>query len=167
MQLRQEASAVSDAPVTAERRRDLLNQLTIIGWLSLGGFFGLMLYQVDRVRSIDGSRFAGVWEQRIEVLSFLVLPPNIVVLVPPALIAITAAYLADADAPPAIAPLLRVTGGIATILIVIGAVSIVTLLFDDSASGDAGSVFLRIGGMLVAYAIAKGCRSVDALRGLR
>ena len=42
MQLRQEASAVSDAPGPAERRRDLLNQLTIIGWLSLGGFFGKM-----------------------------------------------------------------------------------------------------------------------------
>ncbi|MEM9513660.1 MAG: hypothetical protein AAGA42_02290 [Actinomycetota bacterium] len=158
---------MSDAPVPAERRRDLINQLTVIGWLLLGGVFGLMLFQIDRARSVDASRFAGVWEQRIEVLSFLVLPPNMIVLVPPALVGVAAAYLAQSDPPPAIAPLLRITAGIATILIVIGAVSIITLLFDDNGAGDAGAVFLRIGGMFMAYGIAKGCRASDALRELR
>ena len=57
-----------------EGRATLVQQLTIIGWLFLGGEFGFVLFQMERVRTVDGTRFATAWGQRIEVLSFLMLP---------------------------------------------------------------------------------------------
>ena len=60
----------------------LLRNLTIAGWLLLGGPIGFVAFQFDRVRRIGDQPFASVWDQRIEVLSFLMLPPNQVVLVP-------------------------------------------------------------------------------------
>ena len=70
-----------------EGRATLVQQLTIIGWLFLGGEFGFILFQMERVRTVDGTRFATAWDQRVEVLSFIMLPPNLIALVPAAAVA--------------------------------------------------------------------------------
>ena len=83
--------------LTPERRADLVRNLTIAGWLLLGGPIGFVLFQLDRVRCIGSQPFASVWDQRIEVLSFLMLPPNQAVLVPVVFVAAAAIWLAGAD----------------------------------------------------------------------
>jgi hypothetical protein len=82
-------------PDAAERSDlALVQQLTVVGWLLLGGQFGFILFQFERVRTVDGTRFATAWDQRIEVLSFLILPPNLMVLFPAAAVAIGTTWLA-------------------------------------------------------------------------
>ena len=65
--------------LSPESRADLVRRLTIAGWLLLGGSIGFIGFQLERVRGVGEQPFAGVWDQRIEVLSFLTLPPNLVV----------------------------------------------------------------------------------------
>lgn len=138
----------------------LVHQLTIVGWLFLGGEFGFILFQLDRARSVDGTRFATAWDQRIEVLSFIMLPPNLVVLVPAAGVAALATYLAGPKRSPWLDVLLRVTAGIAITLIAIGTAAIAEIA-TRSGDVDLESIFLRLGGMSIAAGIVWLCRITD------
>jgi hypothetical protein len=153
---------VPGTELTPERRADLVRQLTIAGWLLLGGPIGLVAFQLDRVRSVGAQRFASVWEQRIEVLSFLMLPPNLAVLVPVVFVAAGTAWLAGTERDSWLTTLLRVSAGLAIAFAVIGVVSIVTIIAssEPGESSDAG-VFLRLGGVIMAAGLAMICRIVD------
>ncbi len=147
---------------TPERRADLVRQLTIAAWLLLGGPIGFIAFQLDRVRRVGAQPFASVWEQRIEVLSFLMLPPNLAVLVPVVLVAAGATWLAGAERDPWLATLLRLAAGLAITFAVIGVISIATIVTSDEAgdANDAG-VFLRLGGVAMAAGLAMICRIAD------
>lgn len=142
---------------------DLIHRLTTIGWLFIGGEFGFILFQTERARSVDGTRFATAWDQRIEVLSFLVLPPNIVALAPAATIAAIATYLAGAKRSVWLDALLRSVAAIAFMLAAVGAAA-VTEVATRAGETDLDAVFLRLGGISIALGMAWLCRTVDELR---
>ena len=138
----------------------LVHHLTIVGWLFLGGEFGFILFQLDRVRGVDGSRFATAWDQRVEVLSFIILPPNLIVLVPAAGVAVLATVLADRPRSAWLDALLRVTAGIAITLAGIGFAAVAEIA-TRSGEVELDSIFLRLGGMSIAAGIAWLCRVAD------
>ncbi len=148
--------------LTPEHRADLVRQLTIAGWLLLGGPLGFIAFQFDRVRRVGAQPFASVWEQRIEVLSFLMLPPNLAVLVPVVFVAAAATWLAGSHRDPWLATLLRVSAGLAITFAVIGVISIATIVVSDEQgdASDAG-VFLRLGGVIMCAGLAMICRIAD------
>ena len=150
--------------LTPDRRADLVRSLTVVGWLLLGAPFGFIAFQLERVRGVGEQQFASVWEQRIEVLSFLVLPPNLVVLAPAVFVAAVATWL-SVDRPEAwLATLLRVAAGLAVVYVAIGGVSIISLMVsDDAGPGDFESVMLRLGGVSLAAGLALLCRTADRL----
>jgi len=153
---------VPGTELTPEGRAALVRQLTIAGWLLLGGPIGFAAFQLERVRSVGAQRFASVWEQRIEVLSFLMLPPNLAVLVPVVFVAAGTAWLAGSERDSWLATLLRVSAGLAITFAVIGVVSIVSIVAssEPGESSDAG-VFLRLGGVIMAAGLAMICRIAD------
>ncbi|WP_394937914.1 hypothetical protein [uncultured Ilumatobacter sp.] len=143
-----------------EGRAALVQQLTIIGWLFLGGEFGFILFQMERVRTVDGTRFATAWDQRVEVLSFIMLPPNLIALVPAAAVATATVFLAGPRRSSWLDALLRVTAGIAITLIGVGIAAIVEVA-TRNGDVDFDSIFLRLGGMSIAAGIAWLCRIAD------
>ncbi len=146
----------------AARTAAWVRHLTIGGWLLLGGSFGFIGFQLDRVRSIGpGDSPFDVWDQRIEVLSFIMLPPNLTVLVPPAAAAVTATALCRGERDVWLDALLRIVAGIAVVMAVIGAVSILNIAVNDD--GNVDGVFLRLGGVSIAAGIAWLCRAADTL----
>lgn len=148
--------------LTPERRAELVRNLTIAGWLLLGGPIGFIAFQLDRVRRIGSQPFASVWDQRIEVLSFLMLPPNQAVLVPVVFVAVAAMWLADRERDAWLTTLLRLCAAIAIMFAVIGLISIVSILArDDAGTFDTDSVFLRFGGTAMAGGLALFCRAAD------
>ena len=74
-------------PTDPDTGARLIDRLTLAGWLLLSGELGFILFQLQRVRTVDGTRFATAWSQRIEVLGFMMLPPNLIVLAPAVAIA--------------------------------------------------------------------------------
>jgi hypothetical protein len=155
---------VPGTDLAPERRADLVRNLTIAGWLLLGGPIGFVLFQLDRVRRIGSQPFASVWDQRIEVLSFLMLPPNQAVLVPVVFVAAVAMWLAGDDRDAWLTTLLRLSAALAITFVVIGVISIVSILArDDAGTFDTDSVFLRFGGIAMAAGLALICRTADRL----
>jgi hypothetical protein len=154
----------ANSALTPESRADLVRRLTIAGWLLLGGAIGFIAFQLERARDVGEQPFATVWDQRIEVLSFLMLPPNLVVLAPAAFVAAFATWLAGREREPWLNALLGGVAGIAITLGVIGVVSIVSIFVrDESGPSDIEGVLLRMGGVSLAAGLALICRTADRL----
>jgi len=154
----------ADTALAPDSRADLVRNLTIAGWLLLGGSIGFIAFQLGRVRDVGEQPFAGVWDQRIEVLSFLVLPPNLVVLAPAAFVAALTTWLAGRDRDPWLSSLLSGVAAIAITLGVIGVVSIVSIFVrDETGPSDIEGVLLRMGGVSLAAGLALICRTADRL----
>jgi hypothetical protein len=103
-----------------------------------------------------------VWDQRIEVLSFLVLPPNLTVLAPPVFVAAIATWLAGTDRDVWLATLLRLSAAFAIVYGAIGVVSIASIMLsDEPGPGDFGSVMMRLGGVALTAGLAVICRTAD------
>ena len=148
--------------LTSEHRADLVRNLTLAGWLLLGGSFGFIAFQLERVRDVGEQRFATIWDQRIEVLSFLMLPPNLVVLAPPVFVAALAVWLAGSERDTWLSTLLRLCAALAIIYAMIGIASIASItISDEPGPGDFGSVMIRLGGVALAAGLAVICRTAD------
>ena len=148
--------------LTTERRAELVRNLTLAGWLLLGGSFGFIAFQLERVRDVGEQRFASIWDQRIEVLSFLMLPPNLVVLVPPVFVAAAATWLAGSERDTWLSTLLRLCAALSILYAAIGVVSIASIMIsDEPGPGDFGSVMMRVGGVALAAGLAVICRTAD------
>jgi len=155
---------VPGTELTPEAHQQLVTRLTVAGWLLLAGPIGFVAFQFQRMRDVRDQQFAGVWDQRIEVLSFLVLPPNIAVLAPAVLVAALATWLAGADREPWLGALLPVATVLCAGLAVIGVASIVSILTRTGAnSSDSGSIFLRVGGIGFALGLVAICRAAERL----
>jgi hypothetical protein len=147
-----------------EHRAHIVRQLTIAGWLLIGGPIGFMAFQFDRVRDVGEQPFASVWDQRIEVLSFLMLPPNLVALAPTVLVTAMAVWLAGINRDPWLSTLLRLGAGLAFTFAAIGVVSILSIIVrDEAGSFDIEGVFLRLGGVTMAAGLALICHTADRL----
>lgn len=155
---------MSETELTPERRIILVHQLTIAGWLLLGGTIGFIAFQLDRVRGVGEQPFASVWDQRIEVLSFLMLPPNLIVLAPAVFVAALATWLAGNEQDPWLTTLLRLGAGVAITFAVIGVLSIVSIIArDEAGTFDIEGVFLRLGGVAMAAGLAVISRTADRI----
>jgi len=155
---------VPGTDLTPEARDQLVTRLTVAAWLLLAGPIGFVAFQFDRLRDVRDQEFAGVWDQRIEVMSFLVLPPNIAVLAPAVLVAAIATWLAGSDREPWLSALLPVATVLCAGLAVVGVASIVSILTRTGAnSSDSGSVFLRLGGICFALGLVAVCRASERL----
>lgn len=148
--------------LTPERRADLVRHLTIAGWLLLGGPIGFVAFQFERMRGVTDQPFASVFDQRIEVLSFLMLPPNLAVFASAVFVAAGATWLAGTQRGPWLDGLLRLSASVVIVLVVVGVMSIASILGnDDGGPTDFESVFLRLGGIAMAAGMAMICRVAD------
>jgi 4-amino-4-deoxy-L-arabinose transferase-like glycosyltransferase len=96
------------------------------------------------------------------VLSFLMLPPNLVVLAPAAFVAAIATWLAGPEREVWLNTLLRFVAALAIALATIGLVSIMSILGnDDGGPTDFEGIFLRVGGIAMAAGLAMICRIAD------
>lgn len=145
----------------------LVRRLTVAGWLLLGGEIGFILFQLERARPADGTRFATAWEQRVEILSFIMFPSNATALAPAAAVAAATTLLAGRDRGPWLVALLRFVAGLAVLMILIGVASIIEIATRDGDDIDLDAVFLRVGGMSLAAGMAYLCRIADTESDLR
>ncbi len=134
--------------------------MTLAGWLLLSGELGFILFQLQRVRTVDGTRFATAWSQRIEVLGFMMLPPNLVALAPAVAVAIVTVFLAGRERGPWLEMLLRVAAATSVTMFFVGLVAIIEI-FTRDGTVEFDSVFLRLGGMGLAAGFAVLCRAAD------
>jgi hypothetical protein len=143
--------------------------LTKIGWLFTLAEVAIVAAIVNRARAVTTSSFEdGVWGQRAEILSFLGLPDNVVVLVPAAAAAAAATLVGRgtlAVLEPWLERLLRLVAGLALALIALGVVGIIDVLAraGDSFS-DFSDILNRLGGMLMAVAAARLCLESERAR---
>lgn len=139
---------------------DLVARLTLAGWMLLAGELGFILFQLERFRTVDGTRFATVWSQRIEVLGFTMLPPNLIVLAPAVAVAALATFLAGRKRGPWLDMLLRVIAATSITMFFVGIVAIAEI-FTRTGAVEFDSIFLRLGGMGLAAGFTMVCRAAD------
>ncbi|MEM1333794.1 MAG: hypothetical protein AAGG08_10075 [Actinomycetota bacterium] len=146
---------MTDPDVFDDDRRDaFVRALTTAGWFAFVAWVLFIFRQVGRVTQINEPGFGGVWEERIEVLSFVVLPPNAVVIVPAAALAILATWLSGARQTFDLAVLLRLVRWGAVLQGVIAIVSAVTIVFTETGSPtEAQDVALRTSGLAMAAGV--------------
>ncbi len=138
----------------------VIRALTSAGMLCYLGWLLFFFRQVERVFRVSPQRFAGLWDQRLEVLSFVVLPPNIVIIIPAAACASAATWLAGPAQELDLAILLRLTRWSVNLLGGIAAFSAVSTLITDSGSPTGvGDAAIRVGGMMFAIATSQFCRA--------
>ncbi|BAN03000.1 hypothetical protein [Ilumatobacter coccineus] len=152
----------SDAGPPAGAGRDLADltrALTSAGMVFYVGWLLFFFRQVERVFRVSPQRFAGLWDQRLEVLSFVVLPPNILIIVPAAACASAATWIAGQAQELDLAILLRLTTWSINLMGAIAAASaVVTLMTDNGSPTRAGDAAIRIAGLMFAIATSQFCR---------
>ena len=143
--------------------------LTKVGWLFTLAELAIAAAIVNRARAVTTSAFEdGVWGQRVEILSFLSLPQNVVVLVPAAAAAVAGTLTARgtlAALEPWLERLLRLVAGLALAVIALGAVGIIDVLVRAGDSiADFSDIVNRLGGILMGVAIARLCLEAERSR---
>ena len=93
--------------------------LVTAGWLFTTAYVGLLAIEIRRAAAIRTSSFEdGVWGQRVEIISFITLPQNIMVLLPAAVATVAAALVLEGVHPddrptdPWLRRLVAVVGGL-------------------------------------------------------
>jgi hypothetical protein len=140
----------------------LIRALTRSGLLLYAAWAISFFWQVNQAVRVSQQQFAGLWDQRIEVISFIVLPPNVLMLVPAAACAVTATVLAADRQEIDTAILLRLCRWSAGLIMLIAALSMVSEVINDADSPSLISdIGLRVAGLLVAAAIETLCRTAE------
>lgn len=132
----------------------------------MAAYVGYIMWQVRRAFQItEGSFEDGLWWQRVEQISFLSLPQNLMVLVPAAACAAMGSVLVRAAVDHAVinlSQLTRVVAGLALVAIAIAALGIVGIFFrNPDGVGDLAAFVLRLGGIAMASAIIRICLEVE------
>ena len=140
--------------------------LTLVGWLFLIAYLGFVTSQVRRAFAITRASFEdGLWWQRIEQISFVSLPQNLMVLVPAAAAAAIGTVLVRSVVDHSVlrlAQLVRVVAGLSAVVIVIAALGIVGIFFRNPDSvGDLAAFVSRLGGILMSIAMIRVCLEAD------
>ena len=155
--------------MTDAEREHWSRLLTKVGWLFTLAEIAIAAAIVNRARAVTTSSFEdGVWGQRAEILSFLSLPQNVVVLVPAAGVAAAATLIGRgtfAALEPWLERLLRLIAGLALAVIALGVVGIIDVLAraGDSIS-DFSDIVSRLGGILMGLAVARLCLESERTR---
>jgi hypothetical protein len=152
--------------VTVSDRIRWIATATHVGWLTLAAYLALIIIELRRAAAITESRFEdGVWGQRIEIVSFVALPQNAVILVPPAIAAAVAGVLIAAlhpDDRPDLTwsrRLARFTGGLAIVVIALAVIGIIGIPFRYADPlADLAAIVGRLAGVAIALAVIRLCR---------
>ena len=152
--------------MTVSDRIRWITTATHVGWLTLTAYLALIIIELRRAAAISESRFEdGVWGQRIEIVSFVALPQNAVILVPPAIAAAVAGALIAAlhpDDRPDLTwsrRLARVTGGLAIVVIALAVIGIIGIPFRYADPlADLAAIVGRLAGVAISLAVIRLCR---------
>lgn len=152
--------------MTVSDRIRWITTATHVGWLTLTAYLALIIIELRRAAAISESRFEdGVWGQRIEIVSFVALPQNAVILVPPAIAAAVAgaliATLHPDDRPDLTwsRRLARVTGGLAIVVIALAVIGIIGIPFRYADPlADLAAIVGRLAGVAISLAVIRLCR---------
>ena len=141
--------------------------LTTAGWLVLAAYLLLLIAQIRRAFAVTVASFEdGVWGQRIETVSFVTLPQNLVILVPAAAAGVAAVMLLR-DAPVQLQgswarQLVRVVAGLCYVVVVLAVLGIVDVLMQTPDSvGGTSAILTRVGGILMAIGMIRVCLEAE------
>lgn len=141
--------------------------LTTAGWLVLAAYLLLLIAQIRRAFAITLSSFEdGVWGERIETISFVTLPQNLIILVPAAAAGVTAVMLLS-DSPTEVQgswarQLVRIVAGLCYVVIALAGLGIIDVLAQTpDAVGGTAAILTRIGGILMAIAMIRVCLEAE------
>ena len=143
--------------------------LTTAGWLVFSTYVLLVVVQFRRAIAIRDSSFEdGVWGQRVETISFVTLPQNLVILVPAAAAAIAATMLMhglDRPPPPWSGQLVRAVAGTSYVVIGLAVLGILDVFAQTPDwVGGSGALLSRVGGILMAAAMIRVCLESERAR---
>lgn len=132
----------------------------------VAAYLGYITWQVRRALAItEGSFEDGLWWQRIEQISFLSLPQNVMVLVAAAAAAVVGTVLVRGVVDSAIlslAQLVRVVAGLGYVVILIAGLGIVGIFFrNPDTVGDLAAFVLRLGGIAMSVAVIRLCLEAE------
>jgi hypothetical protein len=148
--------------VNGDEREGWARAITTAGWLALASYFAIMIAQFRGALAVRSSSFEdGVWGQRVEQVSFVALPQNLVVLVPAAIAAVSAIVLMHAAERPPVpwsTQLVRVVAGTSYVVVGLAVLGIIDV-FAQTPDRVGGSIALlnRLGGILLAAGIIRVC----------
>ena len=143
--------------------------LTTAGWLFVIGYMTFVTAVFRRASALrTGSFEDGLWGQRIEIVSFVSVAQNVVMLVPAAAACVVATLLVGGLADRRqmwLVQLVRVVAGMSYVIIAIAFVGIVAVFFrtPDSVS-DLEALLGRVGGILMALAMIRMCLEAETAR---
>jgi ABC-type sugar transport system permease subunit len=140
--------------------------LTSAGWLFVFAYLAFVTSTVRRAAQIRSSSFDdGVWGQRIETVSFVAIPQNLIVLAPAAVAAVAASLVAASIVDRTeiwLAQLVRVVAGVSYVIVAVATIGIVAVFFrNPDAAGDLESVLSRLGGVLMSLAMIRVCLEAE------
>jgi hypothetical protein len=139
--------------------------LTTAGWLVLAAYLLLLIAQIRRAFAVTVASFEdGVWGQRIELVSFVTLPQNLVILVPAAAAGVGAVMLLreTPEEIPWARQLVRITAGLCYVLVALAVLGVVDVLMQTPDSiGGTSAILTRVGGILMAIAMIRVCLEAE------
>lgn len=140
--------------------------LTTAGWLFVIAYLAFVTATFRRASAIRSGSFEdGLWGQRIEIMSFVSLQQNVIILVPAAVAGIGATLLARGIADRGdmwLERLVRVVAGLSYVIISIALVGMIAVFFRSPDSvGDLGALLGRAGGILMAIAMVRVCLEAE------
>ncbi len=140
------------------RSADAIRTLTRVGALVYVAWLLFLFRQAFFAVRVDRSQLAGLWDQRIERLGFLSLPPNVAVLAIAAACAAGATWLAGPTQEIGLAVLLRITRWSANLLGVFAVAWVISSIVNDAEGPDlAGELAFRSGGLMMAVGVSYLC----------
>ena len=141
--------------------------LTGAGWMILAAYLLLLIAQIRRAFAVTVSSFEdGVWGERIETVSFVTLPQNLVILVPAAAAGVAAVLLLH-DSPEQLQgswarQLVRIVAGLCYVVVAIAVLGIGDVLVQTpDALGGTTAILTRVGGILMAIAMIRVCLAAE------
>ena len=142
----------------SRRQTAIIHTLTRVGTLLYVGWVLWLFQIVYRVTQVAESQAAGLWEQRLETLSFIGFLPNLPAFALPAVAASIATWMAGPAQELGLAILLRIIRWTSNGLVVASALGVVVAIFGQSGGIDeVGTIAFRSGGVLGAAAISVLC----------
>lgn len=132
------------------------------GWLFLLAYLFIIVFLTRRAAAISEASFEdGLWWQRVETMSSVATPQNLVVLAPAAAAAIAGTLLARPVVDRvvlALAQLTRLIAGICFVVIALALLGLLGIFFRNyDGIADLQSFLLRLGGILMAAAMVRLC----------
>ena len=140
--------------------------LTGAGWLVLAAYLLLLIAQIRRAFAIRVASFEdGVWGERVETISFVTLPQNLVILVPAAAAGVAAVILLHDTQELRRSwarQLVRIVAGLCYVLVALAVLGIIDVLLQTpDALGGTTAILTRVGGILMAIAMIRICLEAE------